>query len=103
MKQLKFIGSSLKDLTNFPREVRRVAGQELLKVQNGNEPSDWKPMSTIGIGVREIRVKDETGQFRIIYYTKIHDMVCVLHAFQKKTQKTPLRDIELAKKRLSEL
>lgn len=60
-------------------------------------------MPSIGPGVREIRVKDVTGAFRIIYVTNIGSYVYVLHAFQKKTQATPKRDIELARSRLREL
>ena len=60
-------------------------------------------MPTIGKGVWEIRVKDETGQFRVIYTAKLKDAVYVLHCFQKKTQKTAVSDIELSNKRLREL
>ena len=68
-------------------------------VQVGREPDDWKPMPAIGPGAREIRVRDEAGAFRVIYVAKFADAVYVLHAFQKKTQKTAHRDFELAKLR----
>ena len=99
MKPLKFTGSSLDDLRNFPEKAKREAGYQLSQVQLGLEPSDWKPMSTIGPGVREIRIHDD-DEFRVIYITKLHETVYVLHAFQKKTQKTPRKDIELARARL---
>ena len=83
----------------FRREQKREAGYQLSQVQLGLEPSDWKPMSTIGPDVREIQIHDD-GEFRVIYITKLHETVYVLHAFQKKTQKTPRKDIELAKARL---
>lgn len=99
MKNLKFVGKSLEDLRAFPEEARRAAGFELRAVQNGLEPSDWKPMKSIGSGVNEIRIHFK-GEWRIIYVAKLIDAVYVLHAFQKKTQKTNMSDIELAKKRL---
>lgn len=97
-KPLKFIGSSLDDLRNFPDEARRAAGFELRTVQNGFEPTDWKPMQSIGQGVREIRVH-VLGEWRVIYVAKIKDAVYVLHAFQKKSQKTSRQDITLARQR----
>ncbi|WP_234844402.1 type II toxin-antitoxin system RelE/ParE family toxin, partial [Sinorhizobium meliloti] len=67
------------------------------------EPSDWKPMASVGQGVREIRIRDEAGAFRVIYITKIEDAVFVLHAFQKKTQQTAKRDLDLAAARLRQI
>jgi phage-related protein len=80
-KALKFVGSSLDDLRNFPEEARRVAGFELRAIQNGFDPRDWKVMQSIGSGVKEIRVH-VLGEWRIIYITKLSDAVYVLHAFQ---------------------
>lgn len=85
MKRLRFIGSSLDDMRNFPADARRQAGFELDAVQRGLEPSDWKPMTGIGTGVREIRIH-VLGEWRVIYVAKIEDAIYVLHAFQKKTQ-----------------
>jgi phage-related protein len=73
------------------------------RVQHGLEPEDFKPMASIGKGVWEIRISDEAGQFRVIYIAKLKDAVFVLHCFQKKSQKTPLKDLDLASKRLREL
>lgn len=75
-------------------------GFQLDKVQHGFDPDDWKPMPTIGLGVREIRVRDASGAFRLIYVIRFGDAVYVLHAFRKKTQRTRNSDIELAKERL---
>lgn len=97
-KLLKFVGSSLNDLRDFPEEARRVAGFELRAVQDGFDPVDWKPMKTIGSGVNEIRIH-VLGEWRVIYVAKVADAIYVLHAFQKKTQRTSLRDIEIARKR----
>ena len=60
-------------------------------------------MTTVGPGVREIRIRDEAGAFRVLYVTRIEDAVFVLHAFQKKTQQTAKKDLDLAASRLSRL
>lgn len=73
-----------------------------MRIQNGLAPSDWKPMPDIGQGVREIRLHYE-GQFRIIYVARFDDAIHVLHAFQKKTQKTPAREIDIARRRYKEI
>ena len=99
MKPLKFVGSSQKDLRAMPADVRHALGIELMTVQYGGEPNDFKPMKEIGVGAYEIRHRDSSGAFRVIYVTKLADVVYVLHAFQKKTQKTKRADIELAAKR----
>jgi phage-related protein len=98
IKPLKFVGSSLDDLRNFPDEARRAAGFELRAVQNGLDPSDWKPMQTIGPGVKEIRIH-VLGEWRVIYVAKFRDVVYVVHAFQKKTRKTSRHDIDLTRER----
>jgi phage-related protein len=103
MKPIEFRGDSLDRLREFPKEARREAGFQLDRVQRGLEPFDWKPMSSVGAGVREIRVRDESGAFRVLYLAKFEDAVYVLHCFQKKTQATPKRDVDLAEKRYREL
>ena len=99
LKPLYFVGSALEDLRAFPRAPRRDAGYQLDRVQFGLEPSDWKPLTTVGSGVREVRIHCE-GQFRVIYVAKFDDAVYVLHAFQKKTQKTRKQDVEIGRRRL---
>ncbi|SUO93034.1 type II toxin-antitoxin system RelE/ParE family toxin [Suttonella ornithocola] len=103
MKPITFLGSSLDDLRAFPADIKQRAGYELHKVQYGEMPTDFKPMPTIGKGVSEIRLKGENGAYRIIYTVKIGEHFYILHAFQKKTQKTAKVDIELAKNRLKQL
>jgi phage-related protein len=95
MKDLRFIGTSLEDLSQFPTEAKRAAGFELWQIQSGLDPSDWKPMSSVGIGVREIRIH-VGGEWRLLYVTKFAQAVYVRHAFRKKTQRTPQSDIDLA-------
>lgn len=103
MKDLVFLGDSLDRLREFPEEARRTAGFQLRRLQQGLEPDDWKPMATIGPGVREIRVRESHGAFRVLYVTRIADVVHVLHAFQKKSQKTSRPDLDLAARRLRAL
>ena len=78
-------------------------GHQLFLVQCGLDPDDWKPMITIGIGVKEIRVKDAAGIFRTVYLATQSEAVYALHCFQKKTQQTAQRDIELARERLQDI
>ena len=80
--------------------ARKEAGVELHKVQQGIEPTDWKPMTSVGPGVQEIRIRDGSGAFRVVYVAKIESAVYVLHAFQKKTEQTAKRDLDLAQARL---
>ena len=102
MRTITFLGSSLEDLKSFNVGAMSMAGYQLYKVQSGEEPTNWKPMPSIGAGVKEIRIKSGNA-YRVIYLAKHEDTVYVLHAFNKKTQKTPKQDIELAKARLQEI
>ena len=90
-------------MRDFPNDARREAGHELYQVQKGHDPSDWKPMPTIGAGVREIRIRDADGAYRVIYVATFADAIHVLHAFQKKSRKTAQRDLDLAMTRLRQL
>ncbi|MEX1147400.1 MAG: type II toxin-antitoxin system RelE/ParE family toxin [Sphingomonadales bacterium] len=94
-----FQGTALDDLRAFPETARRAAGHQIDRVQNGREPDDWKPMNTVGKGVREIRVRDADGAFRVIYVAKLADAIHVLHCFQKKGQKTSKADLDIATRR----
>ena len=98
MKPLRFVGSSLDDLRDFPAEARRQVGFELYAIQRGLDPSDWKPLPEVGPGASEIRIH-VLGEWRVLYVAKFANTVYVLHAFQKKTRKTRREDIELARQR----
>jgi phage-related protein len=102
VKLIVFLGSSLDDLRGFPADARRQAGYQLDRVQRGLDPDDWRPMPSIGAGVREIRVRERAGAFRVIYVATFADAVYVLHAFQKKTRQTAKRDLDLAASRLQQ-
>ena len=101
-KPLIWLGSSRRDLRVFPALARRLAGFQLRRVQHGLDPDDWKPMQTVGPGVREIRIHI-AGAHRLFYVATRPDAIYVLHAFEKKTQKTARRDLELATARLRQL
>ena len=102
MKPVRFMASAKADLAAFPQAARLRAGHELFMVQVGREPDDWKPMASVGSGVCEIRVRDESGQFRVIYVASFRNAVYVLHAFQKKSRKTTESDLNLARRRYRE-
>ena len=103
MKPVHFVGSSRDDLRELPEDARETAGHQLFKVQQEKEPDDWKPMPTVGAGVQEIRVWEESGSFRVLYIAKFEEAVYVLHVFKKRSQKTPKGDIQLAKNRYADL
>lgn len=102
MKDVIWLGTTHSDIKKYPTDVRQDIGYNLDKVQRGLEPSDWKPMSSVGAGVKEIRIHVD-NEYRVIYVAKFNDAIYVLHSFIKKTQQTPLKEISLAKKRYAEL
>ena len=102
MKEIQFLGDTRERLRSLPMDVRIRAGYELREVQKGNEPTDWKPLKTVGPGVREIRIRLANGAFRVIYLATLPKFVLVLHAFEKKTEQIPQKDIELAAQRLKQ-
>jgi len=103
VKPVRFLGDSLECLREFPSSAKHDAGRQLDKVQRQKQPDDFKAMLSIGKGVEEIRVWDDAGTFRVIYTARLPDAVYVLHAFQKKTQATSKRDVEIAKARFLQL
>lgn len=103
MKNVQWLGSSRSDLRTFPDAIQAEVGLQLFYLQQGKRPDDWKPMPTVGKGAEEIRVRDSTGAFRVIYYARRAEDIYVLHAFQKKSQQTSLQDLRVAKTRLLEI
>jgi phage-related protein len=96
-KPVEFRGSALQDLRSFPEGARREAGYQLDQVQHGREPDDWKPMNAVGRGVREIRIREAAGAFRVLYVVKFDDAIYVLHCFQKKNTENEQRRFELGR------
>lgn len=102
-KLLVWSGSARADLRALPDEPRRALGFDLRRVQLGKFARDWKPMTAVGPGVVEIRVRDAQGAFRLLYVARFADAIYVLHAFQKKSQKTSRLDLDVARKRYEEI
>ena len=100
-KPIYWVGTSLKYLFSFPEEVKREAGYQLHRVQNGLDPENWKPFQAVGVGTREIRISEDGNTFRVMYVTKFSDKIYVLHSFHKKSRKTNTQDINIAKTRYS--
>ncbi|MFL6667832.1 MAG: type II toxin-antitoxin system RelE/ParE family toxin [Burkholderia ambifaria] len=98
-KPVVFVVGALDALRGFPLPARREAGHQIDQVQRGLAPDDWKPMRTVGPGVREIRLRDASGAFRIIYVATFADAIYVLHCFRKQSARTCNADIELATRR----
>lgn len=102
-RPIHFCGTSQDDLRSFPQDAKADAGYQLHRIQEGLDPNDWKPMKTVGAGVIEIRIAEKSGAFRVFYVANRPDAIYILHAFQKTTQKTEKRDIDLAKARMKEV
>jgi phage-related protein len=101
-KPIRWLGDSLNRVREFPQDARHKTGTELRHIQQGEQPADWKPMATVGPGVNEIRIS-AGHEYRVLYIAKFAETVFVLHAFDKKTRRTPKRDIDLAAKRYRQL
>lgn len=99
MKAIRWMGTSKHDLGAFPPDVRRKAGHPLYRVECGDEPSDWKPMVSVGPGVSETWIHAGSGAFRVVYVATRAEAIYVLHCFQKKTAKTLKKDLALARRR----
>ncbi|WP_342755184.1 type II toxin-antitoxin system RelE/ParE family toxin [Pantoea sp. MBD-2R] len=102
-KEIRWRSTALSDLKRFPMDVIRQAGFELHKVQQGQDPSDFKIITGWGPGVTEIRIRGEDGIYRVMYVAKFEEAIYVLHSFQKKTQKTSPRDVTAIKQRYKDL
>ena len=97
-KPLAWLGTARRDIRAFPAGVRRRCGFQLRKVQQGFDPDDWKPMTAIGPGVREIRIRTELAH-RVFYVATFEEAVYVLHGFEKRTRTTSTQDLQLARDR----
>ena len=102
MIPVEFCGRSLKAIKAFPTEMKREAGHQLDRVQRGLDPIDWKPLSSLGAGIKEVRLSGN-GQYRVIYLAAFESRVVVLHAFQKKSRKTGKSDVRAVQRALKDL
>jgi len=98
-KPITWVDSSLKDLLKFTNNAKKEAGFQLGRIQNGLNPDSWKSFDKIGSGVKEIRISEENGIYRVIYVAKFEEAIYVLHSFQKKTRTTNKKDKDIAKTR----
>jgi len=93
-------GDSREVLQSFPEDVRQNFGFELWQLQQGERPSNYRPLPSIGTGVFELRDQDERAWYRVVYLSRINDMIYILHCFEKKSRELPRKDFEKAKQRL---
>jgi phage-related protein len=101
-KPVVWLGSSKDDLSAFPKVAKSRAGFELRALQRGERPSSTKPIPEVGRGVEEIRVN--VGEaYRVFYVARFEEAIYVLHAFQKKSQKTAKPDLELGQTRYKQM
>jgi len=93
-------GDSKEVISSFPVAAKENLGFQLRLLQKGEQPTDYRPMTTVGPGVFELRDQDERAWYRVIYLSRIRDVIHILHCFEKKSRETPLREIEKARQRL---
>jgi phage-related protein len=87
-------------MRRFPDEVKQNLGHQLRLLQRGERPTDYRPVATIGPGVFELRDQDERAWYRVIYLSRVRDMIHILHCFEKKSREIPRKDVQLAQQRL---
>jgi len=98
-----FLGDSFDLISGFPNGVKRNLGHGIRCVQAGVAPPDSKAITTIGLGVYELRDSDKATWYRVIYLKKIENTVYILHCFSKKSRKTSMKDLRTAQLRLKAL
>lgn len=105
MKLVRVHKSVAKDIEKLPLELRIRIAEALDLVAHGQSVGMplSRPMPDVAAGSFELRIKDSSGQYRVFYYTKVNDALLVFHFFKKKSQATPKKELELAKKRLGSM
>ena len=105
MKEIIWHTKALEQLRKFPESIKRDFGYLIHQLQMGDKLTapHSKPIKSVEVGVNELRVKDSSGAYRAFYYLKTSEGIIIFHAFKKKTQKTPKKEIELGKKNLKEV
>jgi phage-related protein len=102
LRPVIWLGSSKRNLKDFPKGAQKLLGDELQVMQFGELPKDAKPLKGIGSGVFEISLRFATDAYRVVVAVQLGDKIYVLHAFQKKSKKgraTSKHDVELIKRR----
>lgn len=102
---IRLLKQCQKELEDFPLAVREDLADALARLDEGHTLSMplSRPMPSIGRGVHELRFRDRSGIFRVIYVLMGGGEVVLLHAFMKKSSQTPHQNIELAQRRLKEI
>jgi phage-related protein len=75
----------------------------IVMLQRGEQPTDYRPVTTLGSGVFELRSSNERAWYRVLYLSRIHDVIYVLHCFEKKSRTLPKNDAEVAQRRLKQV
>lgn len=105
MKAVVFHPKALEFIRGEDQQVRREIGEALRDLQKGlhlGMPLS-RPMPGVASGAHELRIRGKTSAVRVLYFLKVADSIFVFHAFRKKTQKTPQREMALARQRLQEV
>jgi phage-related protein len=93
-------GDSKEVISSFPDVAKYNLGFDLRLLQQGQQPTDYRPMSSIGPGVFELRDQDERAWYRVIYLSRVRGVIHVLHCFEKRSRETPMKEINTARQRL---
>jgi phage-related protein len=103
--EIKYFDQVAKALGKETKEIRKDISDILGKLELGLSLGlpHVRPLPSVSSGLFEIRVKDKQGQFRVIYFVKKGDAIYLLHAFRKKTQKLPQKEIKVILNRLKEI
>jgi phage-related protein len=93
-------GDSKEVISSFPDAAKYNLGFDLRLLQEGQQPTDYRPMSSVGPGVFELRDQDERAWYRVIYLSRVRVVIHVLRCFEKRSRETPMKDINTARQRL---
>src|SRR5579863_3740463 len=93
-------GDSKEAISSFPDAAKYNLGFDLRLLQQGQQPTDYRPMSSIGPGVFELRDQDERAWYRVIYLSRVRGVIHVLHCFEKRSRETPMKEINTAQQQL---
>lgn len=93
-------GDSKEVISSFPDAAKSNLGFDLRLLQEGRKPTDYRPMTSIGTGVFELRDQDDRAWYRVVYLSRVRDVIHVLHCFEKRSRETPMKEINTARQRL---
>jgi phage-related protein len=99
LAEIVWEGDSKEVLRSFPEAVMQNFGFELWQLQQGERPLNYRPLPSVGSGVFELRDQDERGWYRVVYLSRIADVIYVLHCFEKKSREMPGKDFQKSKQR----